>query len=125
MRISDWSSDVCSSDLCARVQDAAIVEIPLAADATLDVDAVLAAVTPAVKLVFVCTPNNPTGQPVPRTEVERLAQALVDRALLVVDEAYVEFADEGSVADLIDRHDNLDVLRTLSKAWAQIGRAHV
>src|SRR3546814_19219479 len=88
---------------------------------SVDGDAVLAAVTPAVKLVFVCTPNNPTGQPVPRTEVERLAQALVDRALLVVDEAYVEFADEGSVADLIDRHDNLAVLRTLSKAWALAG----
>ncbi|KZC20284.1 MULTISPECIES: histidinol-phosphate transaminase [Rhodanobacter] len=107
--------------VCARVQDAGIVEVPLAADATLDVDAVLAALTPAVKLVFVCTPNNPTGQPVPRTELERLVQALAGRALLVVDEAYVEFADEGSVADLIDRYDNLAVLRTLSKAWALAG----
>ena len=107
--------------VCARVQDAAIVEVPLASDATLDVDAVLAAVTPAVKLVFICTPNNPTGQPVPRAAVERLALALVDRALLVVDEAYVEFADDGSVADLLDRHDNLAVLRTLSKAWALAG----
>jgi histidinol-phosphate aminotransferase len=107
--------------VCARVQDAGIVEVPLAADAALDVDAVLAALTPAVKLVFVCTPNNPTGQPVPRTEVERLVQALAGRALLVVDEAYVEFADEDSVADLIDRYDNLAVLRTLSKAWALAG----
>ncbi len=107
--------------VCARVQDAGIVEVPLAADATLDVDALLAALTPAVKLVFVCTPNNPTGQPVPRSEVKRLAQALAGRALLVVDEAYVEFADEGTVADLIDGHDNLAVLRTLSKAWALAG----
>jgi histidinol-phosphate aminotransferase len=107
--------------VCARVQDAAIVETSLAADATLDVNAVLAALTPAVKLVFICTPNNPTGQPVSRTAVERLAHALADRALLVVDEAYVEFADEGSVADLLDRYDNLAVLRTLSKAWALAG----
>jgi histidinol-phosphate aminotransferase len=107
--------------VCAKVQDAAIVEVPLAADARLDVSAVLAAVTRAVKLVFICTPNNPTGQPVPRAAVERLARALADRALLVVDEAYVEFADEGSVADLLDRHDNLAVLRTLSKAWALAG----
>jgi len=107
--------------VCARVQDAGIVEVPLAADFTLDVDAVLAALTPAVKLVFICTPNNPTGQLVPRAAVERLAQALSGRALLVVDEAYVEFSDAGSVADLIDRHDNLAVLRTLSKAWALAG----
>lgn len=107
--------------ICARIQDAGIVEVPLAADFTLDVDALLAALTPAVKLVFVCSPNNPTGQPVPRAAVERLAVALEGRALLVVDEAYVEFADEGSVASLIDRYDNLAVLRTLSKAWALAG----
>jgi histidinol-phosphate aminotransferase len=106
---------------CARVQDAVIIEVPLAVDATLDVDAVLAAVTSAVKLVFICTPNNPTGQSVPRAAVDRLARALAERALLVVDEAYVEFADEGSVAGLLDRHDNLAVLRTLSKGWALAG----
>lgn len=107
--------------VCARVQDAGIVEVPLAADFSLDADAVLAALTPAVKLVFICTPNNPTGQPVSRAVIERLAQALSGRALLVVDEAYVEFAEQGSVADMIDRHDNLAVLRTLSKAWALAG----
>lgn len=105
----------------ARIQNAGVIEVPLADDFTLDVDAVLAAVTSAVKLVFVCTPNNPTGQTVSRGQIERLAQALTGRALLVVDEAYVEFADEGSVADLIDDHDNLAVLRTLSKAWALAG----
>ncbi|WNL47871.1 histidinol-phosphate transaminase [Dyella sp. BiH032] len=107
--------------VCARIQDAGIVEVPLAADFRLDVDALLAALTPAVKLVFVCAPNNPTGQPVPRAAVERLAAALESRALLVVDEAYVEFADDGSVADLIGRYENLAVLRTLSKAWALAG----
>jgi histidinol-phosphate aminotransferase len=105
----------------AKIQNAAVIEVPLAADFTLDVEAVLAALTPAVKLVFICTPNNPTGQCVPRASVERLAQALVDRSLLVVDEAYVEFAETGSVADLIDRYDNVAVLRTLSKAWALAG----
>ncbi|RDI98270.1 histidinol-phosphate transaminase [Dyella solisilvae] len=107
--------------VCAHVQNAAVVEVPLAADFTLDVDGVLAAVTPAVKLVFVCTPNNPTGQLVSQQQVERLAQALAGRALLVVDEAYIEFADATSMAGLIDRYDNLAVLRTLSKAWALAG----
>ena len=107
--------------VCARIQDADVVEAPLRPDFTLDVDATLATVTPAVKLVFVCTPNNPAGSVVPRADIERLARALAGRALLVVDEAYVEFADEGSVAALLDRHDNLAVLRTLSKAWALAG----
>lgn len=107
--------------VCARVQNAALVEVPLAADFSLDVDAVLAALTPAVKLVFVCTPNNPTGRLVDREAVEQLAAALAGRALLVVDEAYIEFADAASVATLIDRYENLAVLRTLSKAWALAG----
>jgi histidinol-phosphate aminotransferase len=107
--------------VCARIQGAAVIEVPLAEDFTLDVDALLAAVTPAVKLVFVCTPNNPTGQQVPRSDIERLLRELAGRALLVVDEAYAEFADAGSVADLLDRHENLAVLRTLSKAWALAG----
>jgi histidinol-phosphate aminotransferase len=107
--------------VCARIQNAGVIEVALKTDFTLDADAILAAVTPAVKLVFICTPNNPTGQLVPRASVERLAQALAGRALLVVDEAYVEFAGNASVADLIDRYDNLAVLRTLSKAWALAG----
>ncbi|HET8764902.1 MAG TPA: histidinol-phosphate transaminase, partial [Rhodanobacter sp.] len=105
----------------AHIQGAAVIAVPLGADFALDVEATLAAVTPAVKLVFVCSPNNPTGTQVPRAALERLAQGLAGRALLVVDEAYVEFADEGSLADALDRFDHLVVLRTLSKAWALAG----
>jgi histidinol-phosphate aminotransferase len=107
--------------VCARIQNAEVIEVPLDDDFNLDVDAVLAAVTPAVKLVFVCTPNNPSGQCVPRESIERLLQSLDGMALVVVDEAYIEFAYERSVADLIDRYENLAVLRTLSKAWALAG----
>ena len=107
--------------VCAHIQNAAVIEVPLADDFSLDVDAVLAAVTSAVKLIFVCTPNNPSGQCVPRESIERLLQRLDGRALLVVDEAYIEFAYELSVADLIDRYEYLAVLRTLSKAWALAG----
>ena len=105
----------------AQIQGASVIAVPLANDFGVDVDAVLAALAPAVKLVFVCAPNNPTGQGVPRDELRRLATALTGRAMLVVDEAYVEFADVPSVADLLDRHEHLVVLRTLSKAWALAG----
>lgn len=111
--------------VCARVQGAQIIEVPLRVDFTLDIDAVLTAVTPAVKLVFVCAPNNPSGMGVPRAALLQLAAALADRALLVVDEAYVEFADGDmrgvSVADCVSTYPNLVVLRTLSKAWALAG----
>ncbi|HEV2540341.1 MAG TPA: histidinol-phosphate transaminase [Frateuria sp.] len=107
--------------VCARIQHAAVVEVPLAAGFALDVDAVLAALTPAVKLVFVCAPNNPSGAGVALQQVERLARQLAGRALLVVDEAYAEFADEAGAATLLDRYEHLVVLRTLSKAWALAG----
>ncbi|MDE2246224.1 MAG: histidinol-phosphate transaminase [Xanthomonadaceae bacterium] len=107
--------------VCARIQGAAVVEAPLQADFTLDADALLAALTPAVKLVFLCSPNNPTGGLVPLATIEQLAKALHGRALLIVDEAYIEFAGAPSAATLLDRYEHLGVLRTLSKAWALAG----
>ncbi len=109
----------------ARVQGAAVIEAPLRAAFSLDINTLLAALTPAVKLVFVCAPNNPGGAGVPRAAILYLAEALAGRALLVVDEAYVEFVTpdgpDGSVATCIRDFDNLVVLRTLSKAWALAG----
>ncbi|WP_257386599.1 histidinol-phosphate transaminase [Tahibacter caeni] len=107
--------------VAAAVQDAAVVQAPLGPDFALDVDAVLAALTPAVKLVFVCTPNNPSGAAVAPDALARLASALRGRALLVVDEAYGEFADTPSAGMLIAGNDHVAVLRTLSKAYALAG----
>jgi histidinol-phosphate aminotransferase len=105
----------------ARIQNAAVIEVPLAQDFGLDSDALLAAITPAVKLVFLCTPNNPSGKSIGRDDVERVAQALSGKALLVVDEAYIEFSDQPSAIELINRYEHIAVLRTLSKAWALAG----
>jgi histidinol-phosphate aminotransferase len=74
-----------------------------------------------VKLLHVCTPNNPTGGETPAAAIELLCRALADRALVVVDEAYAEFSAAPSAARLLDDHPNLVVLRTLSKAWALAG----
>ncbi|RDS85954.1 histidinol-phosphate transaminase [Dyella psychrodurans] len=105
----------------ARIQNATVIETPLKPDFSVDVQALLDSVMPAVKLVFLCTPNNPSGKSIPREDIQHLARQLTGKALLVVDEAYVEFSDQRSVADLINRYDNLAVLRTLSKAWALAG----
>jgi histidinol-phosphate aminotransferase len=107
--------------VCASVQGAAVEALPLKHDFTLDADAVLAGLSPAVKLVFVCTPNNPTGGLVPLATIERLAASLAERALVIVDEAYMEYAGAASATTLLDRYANLGVLRTLSKAWALAG----
>jgi histidinol-phosphate aminotransferase len=110
--------------VCADVQGAKVIRVPLdpARGFQLDVDAVLAAVEPDTRLVYVCTPNNPTGGVVPREEVLRLAQALAGSALVVVDEAYAEFSDAESFAPLAAHaNGNIAVLRTLSKAHALAG----
>lgn len=107
--------------VCARIQGATVIEAPLEPAGDLDADKLLAAVTPATKLVFVCNPNNPTGNLVRRDVLERLARELDGRAVLVIDEAYAEFSGVASATSLIDSHDNVAVLRTLSKAWSLAG----
>ncbi|MDX1280268.1 histidinol-phosphate transaminase [Shewanella colwelliana] len=72
------------------------------------------------KLVFICNPNNPTGTVINPEVIEQVIAKLPD-ALVVVDEAYIEFCPDYSVANLINQFDNLIVLRTLSKAFALAG----
>lgn len=108
--------------VCARLQNARLVEVPLRdTDAGLltDVDAVVdAALTQMAKIVFLCSPGNPSGAAIPLADIERAAERLRGRALLVVDEAYGEFSQVPSATALLGRYDNLAVLRTLSKAHA-------
>jgi histidinol-phosphate aminotransferase len=107
----------------ARIQGANVIEVPLIKEQgfALDASAILAACNDAVKLVFVCTPNNPTGNALDRAAIENLCRDLTDQAVVVVDEAYIEFSDQRSLSTLLDRYQNLVVLRTLSKAYALAG----
>jgi histidinol-phosphate aminotransferase len=106
----------------AGIQGAAVISVRLREDDfSLDVDAVLSACEPETKLVFVCSPNNPTGALVPAGDVLRLAQARLGRSLVVVDEAYIEFSGTPSLASTAAASSNLVVLRTLSKALALAG----
>ncbi len=107
--------------VCAAVQGAALVELPLDERFEVDVDMLIEELPASVRLVFLCSPNNPTGASIAADDISRLAYALRKRALLIVDEAYVEFAEMPSAAALIAQHENLGVLRTLSKAWALAG----
>ncbi|NCT67602.1 MAG: histidinol-phosphate transaminase [Rhodanobacteraceae bacterium] len=107
----------------AQLQGAEFRPLALSPDDgfALDPQRLLAQVDDATKLVIVCSPNNPTGTPYRADLLAALARDLAGRALLVVDEAYVEFADEASASALLATHDNVAVLRTLSKAHALAG----
>lgn len=107
----------------AEIQGAAVIRCPLLAenDFELDIDSLVKSCTLDSKLIFVCSPNNPTGNIVPRSDVFHLLEARDDRSIIVVDEAYIEFSGMDSAAEMIARHENLVVLRTLSKALALAG----
>jgi len=113
--------------LAAQVADRPFVAAPATPELACDVDALIAAITPRTKLVVVGTPNNPTGSVITRAGVERLIAALPARALLVVDEAYGEYAAlwpeidhaDGLAAQRADRR--VIVLRTFSKIYGLAG----
>ena len=89
-------------------------------DLTADVDAILAAVSPATRIVFLANPNNPTGSMLPQSEVERLRAGLPPDVLLVLDAAYAEYVerpDFDAGVKLVDAHDNVVMTRTFSKIF--------
>lgn len=109
--------------VAAGIQGAAVRTAPLVLEKDFAVDpaAVLAAVDASVKLVFLCSPNNPTGQNLARADVLRIVDALAGRAVVVVDEAYAEFSTSESLVTALPTRANLVVLRTLSKAFGLAG----
>jgi histidinol-phosphate aminotransferase len=85
----------------------------------LPVEKLLAAVDSNTRLMFVCSPNNPTGNAFAATDIERLAAEF--DGILVVDEAYIDFSGKRGALSLIDKYENVIVLQTLSKAWGLAG----
>jgi histidinol-phosphate aminotransferase len=107
----------------ADVQAVALNRAPLNADNNFafDTAAVLDAADEHSKLVFICSPNNPTGTTVAREDILAIAEARRDQSVIVVDEAYIEFADRQSMIADIHANDNIVILRTMSKAFALAG----
>jgi histidinol-phosphate aminotransferase len=108
--------------LSARIQGAEVVEAPLVdRGEAFELPDELERAAAGCRLAFLCSPNNPTGNVIPVERVAELAARQAGVGLVVVDEAYVEFAPETSVLPLLAEHRNLVVLRTLSKAHALAG----
>jgi histidinol-phosphate aminotransferase/imidazoleglycerol-phosphate dehydratase/histidinol-phosphatase len=106
----------------ALLQGARVIEAPLDPNFDLDPDALIARLKDeaGLKLAFLCSPNNPTGNVVAPAAILRIADALPE-TIVVLDEAYIEFADVESLAAEATRRPNLVVLRTLSKAFGLAG----
>jgi histidinol-phosphate aminotransferase len=112
--------------LAAQVAGRPFVAAPATRELACDVDALIAAITPRTKLVVLGTPNNPTGSVVTRAGLDRVIAALPARALLVVDEAYAEYAAAWPEVDHADglaalRDRRVVVLRTFSKIYGLAG----
>jgi histidinol-phosphate aminotransferase len=108
--------------IAAAIQGARVINVPRRREDGLKVDAgALESAIGAddgIRLVFLTSPNNPTGDRITRAQLERVLRACEGRALVVLDEAYIEFCAAESACALIERWPQLVVLRTLSKAWA-------
>ena len=101
--------------VCADVNNVEYRKVQLDADFQFHADDMLKAADNQTKLMFICTPNNPTGNDMSHAEVEKLLQNF--GGIVVVDEAYFDFSEQPSFTQLLDKYPNLIVLQTFSKAW--------
>ncbi|CAN5569765.1 pyridoxal phosphate-dependent aminotransferase [soil metagenome] len=104
----------------AESQGAKVHKIPLKADYSYDMKAMVAA-DPNAGLYYVCNPNNPTGTPVKRSDIEWLLANKAPGSVVLVDEAYIHFSDAESVIDLVGKDKDLIVSRTFSKIYSMGG----
>ena len=105
--------------VCANIQNADVIDVPLTEDYRLDVPVILA--QEGIKLVFICNPNNPTGNSFNREDILTILRFFEGRALVVIDEAYMEFCPGESLVPEMVNFENLVVVRTMSKAFGLAG----
>lgn len=105
--------------VAAATNDVRLTEVPLAQDFRLDATDFLSKVTPQTKLAFLCSPNNPSGNLLDPAEVEKIIRGF--NGIVVLDEAYIDFAEHEGFLPRLAEFPNLVVLQTLSKAWGMAG----
>jgi histidinol-phosphate aminotransferase len=102
-------------EVSADINNVEIKKVPLTAGFQLNVDAVLEAIDANSKLLFICSPNNPTGNNMRRADVELLLNNFP--GIVVIDEAYINYSDQKTFIQELTEYPNLVVMQTLSKAW--------
>lgn len=102
-------------EVCANINDVAIKKIPLKEDFQLDVEGIMNAVDVHTKMIFICSPNNPTGNSMKMMDVKYLLNKF--EGLVILDEAYINFSKQKTFISELTGYANLIVIQTLSKAW--------
>ena len=105
--------------VAAASQGVSVLEAPLTTDFLLDYEAIQGASEAGSRLLFLCSPNNPVGNQLSLSQIERALE--VFNGVVVVDEAYIDFASGPSATDLLEKNDRLVVIQTFSKAWGMAG----
>ncbi|MEI6142885.1 MAG: histidinol-phosphate transaminase, partial [Mariniphaga sp.] len=105
--------------VAADTNNVSVKLVNLGPDFELDADAILADVTPQTKIIFLCSPNNPSGNALDHSDMKRIIEGF--HGLVVVDEAYIDFCPEKSFLPVLDQYPNLVILQTFSKAWGMAG----
>ncbi len=103
----------------AAVNNVAVTEVLPAEDFSFSAESVLGTADSNTAIIFICSPNNPTGNMAPRDEVQKLAEQF--EGLLVIDEAYIDFSGTDGFMDMLSDYDNIFILRTFSKARGMAG----
>ncbi|MEL7220069.1 MAG: histidinol-phosphate transaminase [Bacteroidota bacterium] len=103
----------------ADINNVKVKEVPLLTGFVPDVEGILAAVTPQTKLLWLCSPNNPSGNDFSPEEIIQLLEAFP--GIVIIDEAYVDFAERASHINLLERFPRLVIMQTFSKAWGMAG----
>ncbi|MCP9769984.1 histidinol-phosphate transaminase [Lacihabitans sp. LS3-19] len=106
--------------VCADIQQVKIQQAPLSEEFEIDLDNVFDAVNTATKIIWVCSPNNPSGNLLDKSSIIQILKAFPEK-IVVVDEAYIDFADTDSFLKELPNFENLVVLQTFSKAWGMAG----
>jgi histidinol-phosphate aminotransferase len=105
--------------VCANINDVQAREVLLTRDFQLDVEGILSAVDEHTKILFICSPNNPTGNDLNRMDIELLLNNF--RGIVLIDEAYINFSMQKTFIRELTEYENLIVMQTLSKAWGLAG----
>ena len=99
----------------AKINDVFIVDVPLTPQFELDIDGILEKVNSRTKLIFLCSPNNPTANTLNTDDVKKLLKLF--HGLVIIDEAYIDFSSQPSWIKYLDKYETLIILQTFSKAW--------
>lgn len=105
--------------VCADLNAVSLIKVPLTDNYELDADAMITSIQENTKLIFLCSPNNPTGNVLNEEKILRILNTF--RGIVVIDEAYIDFTQHASYTEKLGSYPNLVVMQTFSKAWGLAG----